>query len=188
MDLKDWQMHPDQEVKLSVENAKFAFDQAEKLLKEEMEISDQVVSRSYNLIALVSGLVSVFAGYCINSLDKMDDLFLCSSIGFVYSLFILYHLYKSVKGMAYDGIGSLPSELINDKFFLPYYDKDDRFRQRDFYIDEITSYQNRILKNRKQNEQRWDNFNDAIRYIIFMPIGLIVLYLIIAILSVGYHS
>lgn len=183
-----WPLTPDEEDKTTLEDLKFVFSQSEKALIDLIQIGDQVVSRSYNLITLISGVASVFAGFCINKTDKSDALFMCSVLGFLYALTILFFLYKVIKGHKYKSVGSAPRNLLDKKFYSEYYDSKRDERIKNLYITEINSYQNRIQDNELQNDKRWHNFDSAIKMIILLPILLMALYAILTTLLASLHS
>lgn len=189
MNMSNWKPKAEHEEKLSLDEVKFILGQGEKVLKEVLSSSDLIISRTTSLITVIVGALTLLVGYAVNTWAKnkiLDELIVAAIIGIAYSLFLLYYFHLNIKGRQYFHIGTQPSALLVDSFFDPYFDleKKEKEREKEFYLTEIIACQTKISENLKLNEKRWKVFNRSLRGVVFLPLVLILAYLIC---FVAYH-
>jgi hypothetical protein len=174
-----WQISQENEKKLTLEEAKFIFSQAEKQLRESINNSNSIVTRTTILFTVIVGLLSALIGYTINKMDTGMDYKLCiiSLVSSLYLFCVAYYVIKNIKGQDYMSMGSEPNMLFHDYYFQTYPNKEEREVQN--YISEIKNYQERIVNNKKVNNSRWNRFHNSINYLFCFPVIAVGLYFII---------
>jgi hypothetical protein len=70
--------------------------------------------------------------------------------------------------------GSLPKDLFNESFFGTEIPRKGRIMR--FYVNEIENYQFKIETNTELNEGRWTVYIRTVRYLLFLPLILLVCY------------
>lgn len=192
MNMSNWKPKTEHEEKLSLDEVKFILGQGEKVLKEVLSSSDLIISRTTSLITVTVGALTLLVGFAIKTWNdnhqQFNELIGASLIGVLYSLFLLYFLHLNLKGRGYFHSGTPPSALLVDSFFDPYFDLKEkveaREREKELYLTEIIACQTKISKNVQLNEKRWRIFNRSLKGVVFLPLVLILAYLIC---FVAYH-
>ena len=91
----------DNEEKLTVEDAKFIFEQAEKLLKDINETNALIVSRTTTLITIVVGFMIALIGFIFNraaSAETFSDAqLLTAGITLLYIFNLCWRLVKNIQ-------------------------------------------------------------------------------------------
>ena len=175
-----WQIGSENEKKTTLEEAKFIFSQAEKALRETINGSNLIVTRTTILLSIVVGLLSALIGYSINkwNSNKIDDIFITSSLLSCYLFWLTTYLIKNIKGQDYMSMGSEPDKLLHDYYFQKFPENKEREIQN--YISEIKNYQERIENNKSINNLRWKIFHNSIKYIVYyLPAISVFLYTLI---------
>ncbi len=167
---------------LSITEAKFILEQAEKTLKETGDQSQIIVARTTTLIVLISGLligIMAFMVKEIGSESKMNDIMFVCILGSIYLFCLCNKMIANISGHQYYPLGTDPKTLfINDFFNAPNME----IRQVWFYITEIKRCQSKIEWNKNENEKRWKKFNNHLKYVTWTAPILIGLYGIIHLL------
>lgn len=170
------------ENKLSINEAKFILEQAEKSLKEIGDQSQVIVQRTTTLTTLIAGVLITIIAFSVQRLEtekSIDVIFIVSIIAIIYLLYLCFGLVKNIKGRDYYPIGSEPQTLLIDKFFEA---PNDKIREVWFYITEIRRYQEKIDFNKYTNENRWEKFNKHLWQVAATPAILVFLYIITTLL------
>ncbi len=118
-EIKEWPNHVNYDT-LTEAEAKFIFDQAEKQLRETSDAGNLVVSRTTNLLTLVSGILIALIGYLITkwqTIFQINPLTITSLLGICCLLIALYKLTNNLIGKDYAVSGSEPKHLFVDLFF-----------------------------------------------------------------------
>jgi hypothetical protein len=175
-----WEITLENKGKATLNEVKFIFEQAEKQLRETINGSNLIVTRTTMLLSVVIAILSALIG-CIFSKfnsNEIDSILITAILLSIYLFCQTIYLAKNIKGQDYWFIGSEPDRLLHDYFFQTFPNKEEREIQ--IYISEIEYYQERIENNKKINVLRWNRFNNSIKSIVYyLPIITILLYIII---------
>lgn len=177
----DWRPEIDNWKHTSKDLAEFFFSQAEKLLKETIEISDSITERAYNIILILIPLVSILVGFIVGYKDDNPVAVILSGIcvaGFLYSLYeaaLVFH----PKNLMF--LGSEPKKLIQPVFIVP--DEPQEIQIIEAIYSECANYQIRIEFNDKSNKARIQRIKRAIIVAIASPILSLFIFLVIAFLA-----
>ena len=162
---------------LKPDEAKFLLEHAEKQLKETLDANTQVVTRTTTLLTICVGLMVGLVGFSINRVEKLSkpDALLLTAIGsFLYLMIIAYKLSKNIRPNEYHSVGAEPKEFFVPSMFKPTITE----RLKCIYINEIESYQERIEKNKKLNNDRWAEFTSCLNLFLWSPVVFVGLYAI----------
>src|SRR4051794_6448256 len=115
-----WQGKVENKEKLTKEDAKFLFEQAEKFLKDTVETSNTIVTRTNTLITILAGSLVAFMGYIISRLhdNNMDSQLITAAFGTLYLYVLIFYSFENTKPKTYLIPGSLPKDLFVDAFFI----------------------------------------------------------------------
>jgi hypothetical protein len=173
--IMEWDITDENKLKLSINEAKFIFEQSDKILKDSSDSSQIIVARSTTLLTLIIAIITGLISYSIAVYQKnfcfSPDIF-TSLIISIYSIVICFLLVFNIKPKDYHIIGRRPKDLLKNDFF----GIDNR--ELNFYLSEIKANQDKIEFNETINIKRWDKFNKCILLIVFIPIILIPVYVI----------
>lgn len=178
--LPRWYAEEAYKKKLTLADAKFIFDQAEKVLKDSVETSEVIVRRTTTVITVIVALLVTFIGYVILHIHDMkyDNLFFCSGLGIVYLFIIMWYSHTNLKSKTYLINGSFPKDLFNPAFFNKEFDNDIRILL--YYTNEIDNYQFKIDENNKMNSYRWNLYNRTLWALIMFPLFLGMTYTLLS--------
>ena len=169
---ESWKASPENKQKINIEEAKFIFDQAEKLLKETVDVSQIIVSKTTTLITIVIGLLTAMTGFMIGKWENsacefFSPITLTCLLSILYLIPICFILFDTIKTREYGAVGRMPQELFNDCFF------DQKTKEKDitlvFYVTEIEEYQYKIENNTRTNVKRWKQYNTCLLFIALTP-------------------
>ncbi|WP_121809869.1 hypothetical protein [Mucilaginibacter kameinonensis] len=167
-----WKEKKDWLNKLTLEDAKFIFDQAEKSYNYTMETAKGIYERSNGLLTLVSGVLIGLVAYAIGKwkdTPHLDTLLFTAIVGIFYFLILgLIFILESVTPSEYLLPGTNPEAYFNIGFFNDRLKDDDRLLA--FYKVEIINFKERIEENTKKNDRRWKMYVLCLRAIFFSPI------------------
>jgi hypothetical protein len=170
--------------KISLEDAKFIFDHAEKQLQDTVNSSDIIVARTTTLITVSVAFLTALIGYSISRLDNYkshDKIFITAAISAMCVFLICLYLKKNIQPKNYAIIGAEPILFFRDNFFNDSIEEKQRLIY--LYINEIENYQDRIKMNKETNENRWAVFKKSIMLLILMPFAIPIIYWIVIHLS-----
>lgn len=167
--------------KITTDDAKFIFDQAEKQLKDSIDTSQLIINRTNIFIAvLTTGLIGL-VGFSIGRVDTkhcIDSLSLTGFGGSIYIFCSLIYISKNIRSINYKIPGSEPKALFVDNFFTA--TKPDTDRLKFFYLSEIEDYQSRITQNKTINKNRWEIYDNTVWLTLFIPVFFLLFYLLVA--------
>ena len=171
--------------KVSLESLKFIFEQSENFLNDSIVNSTSISAKTNFLLTLLAGLLVGIMGYIFNCLhNKITDTYFFSAFFaeiYLYAVTIYTAFNFSPKG--YYISGSEPKALFNKEIFS----KEDSVDENDRFLikNEIESYQERISKNEKLNNKRWNHYTNGLWAIILLPV---VMALFLIIIKMGHCS
>jgi len=162
--------------------AKFIFEQGEKHLKDQIDTSQQIATKTTTLLTVVAGLLIGLVGFALTrwAAVALDALILAAFAGSIYLLFIVRVLLKNLKPHIYNSVGVHPRDLFDDRVFN---DRNKDYRLKAIYVNEIIECQKKIDINNETNKTRWRRFNSALRMVSYCPAVFFVLYLISRVLA-----
>jgi len=175
----DWTPIEPFEAKLSLEDAKFIFGQAEKKLKDTVDESQIIVARNTLItIALITYLFSNAIGSNVN--DKLVTFLGISTVYFVAINFILI---RNLHPQDYKIVGTSPLTFYDKSLYEPEFDDtatQTNKRLMEFYQASIRGYQKSIDINEGINKKRWDKLRIALWMLGMSPISLFFIFVIIS--------
>ncbi len=168
---KPWRIDDKYLDRLELDEVKFIFEHAEKQLIDTLDTNKIMGEKLATLLSFTTGLMIALIGFCIQRWSNspvMDHLLRTSVYGsgylFVLSLFLIYN----IKPKSYCILGAQPSCFFNDQVFQEKHSEKDR--QVIMYVNEIESYQARILENKTYNKTRWTLYKIALYLLVTAPI------------------
>ena len=171
--------------KCTTEQAKFIFEQAEKLLKDITDTNSLIVTRTTTLITITVGFMFALVGYLFNRYSIVKNLFdkelITCFCSILYTFYLCYYLVKNIQGQEYHTVGTEPKKLFKDVFFDDDITNGDQLKY--FYINEIAVCQEKIRINIETNEKRWYLFNKTLRSLLYAPIAIVIIYGILIVLT-----
>ncbi len=169
--------------KLTKEDAKFIFEQAEKQVKDSIETAAVIVSRTNTLLTVVAGLIIAITAYIIKKWFEQnifDDLLISAVIGDTYLFTIGFLSVLNIQPLRYDPVGSLPKDLLSDPFFHESIPDNERIIR--YYVSESEDYQVRIEKNNAKNSNRWKVYKLSLWAFLITPIIFALAYYLVTLL------
>src|SRR5258706_1261345 len=169
--------------KLTKEDAKFIFEQAEKQVKDSIESAAVIVSRTNTLLTVVAGLIIAITAYIIKKWFEQnifDDLLISAVIGDTYLFTIGFLSVLNIQPLRYDPVGSLPKDLLSDPFFHESIPDNERIIR--YYVSESEDYQVRIEKNNANNSNRWKVYKLSLWAFLITPIIFALAYYLVSLL------
>ncbi|MGF7072303.1 hypothetical protein [Mucilaginibacter sp. 3215] len=180
-----WQEKKEWLNKLTLEDAKFIFEQAEKSYNYTIETAKGIYERSNGLLTLVSGVLIGLVAYAIGKwkdTPHLDSLLFTAIVGIFYFLIVgLMFVLQGLTPSEYLLPGTNPKVYFDKAFFHKDIADDERILR--FYKVEIINYQERIEQNTKKNNYRWNIYVLCLRAIFFSPIVMGIAFAIATIAS-----
>lgn len=163
---------------LTKEDAKFIFEQAEKMLKDSVETSNVISARTNTLITIITGSLIAFISYLIARLKNtdFDHLAFIGVASTVYLFILVFLAFENIKQTSYLAVGSAPKNMLADPIFNAAIPNEERIIH--LYISEYENYQFRIEKNNELNKKRWKRYDTILRALLFLPTGMLIIYLL----------
>jgi hypothetical protein len=169
-----WRIDPSIEInRVSLEDAKLIFSQAEKKLAETVRTRESIESKTMTVVSLMTGALMALCGYIISNWKNDDPIShkaLVATLGVVYILGLFIYMLRNIVTDRYFMQGSKPSQLMSPSYFakgIPQ-DKITLF----LYFSEIESYNLRIEQNLEENRRRLHLLGLSITLLLFLPIFL----------------
>jgi len=175
-----WTAKLEHKKKLTADDAKFVFEQAEKLLKDSVETATTIINRVATLIPIISGIIIALTAYIFAQWYKtkvFDHILMVATLGVVYLSIVGIIAYSSLLPQKYYPAGSLPFDLFADTFFLDIVPDNKRIIR--YYVSEIENYQFRIIENNTINAKRWRKYKYSLSALVAFPAFLTIAYLIV---------
>lgn len=165
-----WKGAIENKEKLTLNDAKFLFEQAEKFLKDSVENSNLIVARTSSLITLLAGTLVALIGFVISklNLEYIDALTITAIVGAIYIYILVFDAFENTKPQIYLIPGALPKDLFADPFFMEGITEEKRIIH--FYVSEIENYQFKIEKNNELNKIRWKRYGRLLHAILLLPL------------------
>ncbi len=162
-------------------------NRAEKFLKDSVENSNLIVSRTSSLITLLAGTLVALIGFviCKFNIKTIDALSITAMIGVVYVYVSIYNAFENTKPQVYLIPGALPKDLFANAFFVA--GITDVKRIIHFYVSETENYQFKIEKNNELNKIRWKRYADLLKATVLLPLLLSAVYFIAWFLLPGHN-
>ena len=163
--------------RVSMEELKLIFNQAEKRLDSTTKEGENIASRTMSIITLMAGLVIALSGYTISiwkgffALTTKDWV---AIVGCLYLLGLLIYIINNIMTHRYFLSGSQPEDLINST-----YDDNEISRNKMLlllYLNEIEEYNIRIANNTALNRRGWRRYGITVRLLLVFPLLLALLY------------
>lgn len=170
--------------KLTIEEAKFIFEHAEKQLQDSLDTNQLIITRTSTLITVTLALLLGLIGYAINkyqTIGHFDNLITSALFGSLYLFILSIWLTNNIRPKQYSITGSEPKLFFVENFFK---EPNPENRLLYYYVNEIESYQIRIETNKITNATRWTTFNNCLWMLICTPI---VLGFVFLILNLFFH-
>jgi hypothetical protein len=170
--------------RVTLEDVKFIFSQAEKRLDDTVKTGESIASKTMSMITLLAGVLIALSGYMISNWKGMasashkDEV---AIIGSLYSIALSIYMIRNVLPNKYYVLGSEPEIMMTPSFFDPAVriDKITIF----IYMNEIENYNLRIEKNLDVNTGRWRQYRFSVNAIVALPVVLGVIYVVMEWLS-----
>jgi len=180
----DYKIDNEYKKRITIDEAKFIFSQAEKSFNDTIETSKKIFDRSSSVLTLVSGIIVGLVAYGIGRYEKnehFDELLLTSIIATIYYLAIGYlFVFPNIKPKEYNLPGTQPKRYFNDEFFNA---NPPQGREVLPYLIEIKNLQDGIDENVDVNKKRWASYKKSLNWIFYSPIVIAVVYLIVKLIS-----
>ncbi|MEZ2338826.1 hypothetical protein AB6735_24460 [Mucilaginibacter sp. RCC_168] len=146
-----WEIDFNKKEKLSIDEAKFIFEQAEKQLKDTVESSELIINRTNTLITLVSGVLIALLGITVSKMEtsSLDSIFFAGTLGSIYLFIIGIYIMKNIQPAKYVIVGEPPKTYFDDIYYSVE-PSDETTRLLWYYINTIQQYQKRIELNDKR--------------------------------------
>ena len=163
--------------RISMEELKLIFNQAEKRLDETVKQGESIASKTMSIITLMAGMLIALSGYTISIWNGFSALSIkdwVAIVGCLYLLGLLMYIIRNVVTHRYSLVGSEPEHLVNST-----YDDDEIPRSKKLlllYINEIENYNDRIANNTLLNQHGWRRYRISVRLLLFLPFVLAFLY------------
>ncbi|GGI23631.1 hypothetical protein [Pedobacter mendelii] len=175
-----WVANIENKKKLTLEDARFIFEQAEKFLVDVIDAHKTIIERTNTLLAL---LITILTGLVGFNISKIDEGFgknnICDTVWFLILYLILGGIYlvKNIKPTTYMALGSQPRKIFVDHFFQ----KNIPDEKRVVFIlsSEIERYQTRIEENMIINNKKWLIYRNGIYILAAIPAIFLLTYLVL---------
>ena len=162
--------------RVSMEELKLIFNQAEKRLDSTTKEGENIASRTTTMVTLMAGLLIALSGYLISvwkGIITLTNKDLVAIFGCLYLLGLLIYAIRNIMTHRHFMTGSQPEDLVNST-----YDDDEITRSKMLlllYINEIESYNGRIVNNTALNREGWRRYRNLVRLLLFFPFALALL-------------
>jgi hypothetical protein len=163
--------------RLSMDELKLIFNQAEKRLDETVKRGESIASKTMSMITLMAGLLIALSGYIISiwkGFPALTNKDWVGIVGCLYLLGLLIYVINNVMTHKYLVVGSQPEDLINST-----YSGEDISGSKILllmYINEIENYNWRIDYNTTLNRRCWRRYLISVRVFLLFPLVLALLY------------
>ncbi len=168
--------------KITIEEVRFAFEQAEKLLNDTIEDSQTIVSRVNIIMTLLAGALLFLGGYIVSQITgknfdhlatvkfsvflRFHPILIIAGIVTMGLVVILLRLSVHLFGLSYYTLGSQPKDLLVSGYYKQKLTDSERLIS--YYLGELKNYQYRITVNMWKNEIRWEQVNIIITQVSYL--------------------
>ncbi len=179
-----WNEVQDKFLEFSINELRFVYAEAEKIVNAQVESADLATQKSLNLITISLGIITGLIGFAFARFEKheelCDPLLITALIILCYLGSVCYDLYKIYKGLGIKQGGAIPKDFVTEHFLNPKFSQPEGVLEKELIITMIVSYQNRIVSNHTINKQRWSKFDSAFREFSLTPLICVMLYIILS--------
>ena len=172
--------------RVSMEELKLIFNQAEKRLDSTTKEGENIASRTMAVITIMVGLLIALSGYTISiwkGFSALNTKDWVGIVGCLYLLGLLIYVISNIITHRYSQAGSRPERLVNSTY------NDGEIPRTKMllllYLNEIESYNNRIVNNAALNRRGWHRYRISVRLLLFFPFLLALLYELLECLRKG---
>jgi hypothetical protein len=175
-----WKIDPAIDVdRVSLEDVKFIFSQAEKRLDDTVKTGESIASKTMSMFTVMAGVLIALSGYAISNwkgFQSANEKDLVAIIGSLYILSLFFYMLTNVLPNKYHVLGSEPDLLMVPQYFAPALplDKITIF----IYMSEIENYNERISANLKVNEGRWERYRISVILFLILPVVLGIVFML----------
>jgi hypothetical protein len=174
----DFKWEPDlkQQDLVTIDELKFMFSEADKMLSKTTNSGNLLVTRTAILCTVTVAILTACTSYIINSISNEIDYpgFITCSLALLYFFRIAAKLKFNLQSHNFYEVGEVPSTMWNSWLFENFTNSD--VREKQFYILQLKQYQYRIDKNKAMLDKRWKIYNKSLTSLIFSPV-LIAVYI-----------
>jgi len=163
--------------RISLDDVKFIFTQAEKRLDDTVKTGESIASRTMAMVTLLAGVLIALSGFIISnwkSLRSATHKDYVAILGCLYIISLFIYMVKNVLPNKYFVLGSQPENLMSPQYFtsvIPQ-DKITLF----IYMSEIENYNLRIEKNLSVNSRRLVRYRFSVILFLLFPVVLGIVY------------
>ena len=175
-----WKIDPAIDVnRVSLEDVKFIFNQAEKRLDDTVKTGESIASKTMSMITVMAGVLIALSGYTISNWKgflSATDKDLAAIIGSLYILGLFFYMLTNVLPNNYFVLGSEPDLLMVPQYFdaaLP-----QEMTTIFIYMSEIENYNDRIDKNLEVNARRWRKYRISVVLFLLLPVVLGIVFIL----------
>ena len=175
-----WKIDPAIDVnRVSLEDVKFIFNQAEKRLDDTVKTGESIASKTMSMITVMAGVLIALSGYTISNWKgflSATDKDLAAIIGSLYILGLFFYMLTNVLPNNYFVLGSEPDLLMVPQYFdaaLP-----QEMTTIFIYMSEIENYNDRIDKNLEVNAGRWRKYRISVVLFLLLPVVLGIVFIL----------
>lgn len=171
--------------KICVEDLKFIFYQAEKMVDDTVKNFDSITSKSNNLVTILTTIQTALVGYFFSNFSHKGNYDIGLSSVFICICYFSYPTYlisKNIISMGYATIGSNPLQLMSNEIFTSKAMKNND-THRIMLLSEVIDYKKRIENNIFWNNKRINNLNKSIKLLLLFPFFAIIAYFFCVLLS-----
>ena len=176
----------DFEGEIDKEEAKFIFEQSEKLLKDIVDTNILIINRTTTLTTLVVAVMLTLIGFSFNrwiAYNYIDDYIITAIVITFYYFCLCIMLTKNIQPKQYGVCGAQPKDLFVGSFYT---EVTKEKRVMNFYCNEIINYQKKIDMNKITNEKRWRLFNNSLWGIVLSPLVIPFVFMAVKFLSLTF--
>jgi len=179
---EDWDIDIEFKTKVTLEDCKFIFERAEKAFDDTIETTQKILDRCTTLLTLVSGIIVGLVAYSIGKWEKegaFDTILTTAVIAIAYYFFIgLFFIFPVIKPRNYILPGTQPRKFFVKQLFdiTP---PAEGGRVFFLYLIEIKNIQEAIVRNRVENDNRWDLYKKSLGFVFYSPLVISGIYLVI---------
>lgn len=164
---------------IKVDEAKFILEHGEKQLKDILDTSLLIVTRSATLLTIIIGLIIALSGFWIKRWDDnkhlWDQPLFISLWVAIYLLVMTFTLLMNFIPRSYLIPGAEPADFFSEDKNV-FKEENSDYRMIAIYVNEIVQAQIKIKYNKAINDERWQYFNCSIYMMCGLPIFISLMY------------
>lgn len=186
----DWEPTDENVEKCTELEAKFIFEQSEKMLKEINDGNVLLTNRTITLLSFAVAFMLALVGFLFNRRSVIktgfDAEIAACVISIGYIMYVCRMLMENIKGNDEEVVGAEPQKLFKDTFFNNKELKDNE-KMKYLFINEIVVCQAKITRNLQSNHKKWQLYNKALWRLLYTPIVIALIFLLLKLLMFFYY-